>query len=606
MLLDLLLLSPLRILGGERVQGLLKRGFLLLLPRLFELELAGDERRVEPREEIPVPGPAGGGHFPVSAMPARLGAGDVQIEGHTRSPLLPFVLLLGVEFSGSQPVGEMDQLSLPGFDDLAAGLDLGLAAPDAEHAGIGVETKNSHAFELGHRGAEADLNAAALGGLDDLDQRRAFQQIDCGVIETRIGHAKGAPLEEPQKDTRREQHLGARIHAGSQHLPVFQEREIGPCRPNRPAVCANVAHREVNGAGPRADHVLRHRVFGTETDYRERPCGFHAAPLYPLAYNNRQLNTMGRQRLARIALAVAWAAGSAFGQVKIEPRSRASSKEPAIPSANLRVDTTLVLVPVTVNDELNHPITGLDKENFRVFDDKVQQTIGAFSTEDEPIALGLVFDTSGSMHNAIPEGRRAAAEFLQLADEHDEFFLVEFDSSARLAVPLTAETGSIRTEVLMTKSAGSTALIDGLYLAINEMKKSKKTKKAIVLISDGGENHSRYTPTEIKNLVTESDVLIYTVALGGRMDAEAGFGLGLMNRIAEMTGAHMYYGGASDLRDIALKIAIELRNRYVLGYTPMEQERDGRYHRIEVKVTPPRGLGKLRAHWRTGYYAPSD
>jgi len=295
----------------------------------------------------------------------------------------------------------------------------------------------------------------------------------------------------------------------------------------------------------------------------------------------------------------------AYGQVSGRPRSKRGSAEPAMPSANLRVDTNLVLVPVTVNDELNHPITGLEKENFQIYDENRPQTITSFSTEDEPIALGFVFDTSGSMRNALAGGRRAAAEFLKLANPEDEFFLVEFDTAPRLAIPLTSDTGTIRTEILMTKSGGSTALIDALYLAIHEIQKSKKSKKALVLISDGGENNSRYTGTEIKNVVQESDVLIYTVP-GGYQGADEWYGLGLMNRIAEMTGAHMYQAGAADLRDIAEKIAIELRNRYVLGYSPHDPVRDGRYHRIMVKLNPPRGLPKLRAHWRLGYNAPSD
>jgi len=272
-----------------------------------------------------------------------------------------------------------------------------------------------------------------------------------------------------------------------------------------------------------------------------------------------------------------------------------------MPSANLRVDTDLVLVPVTVNDELNHPITGLERENFRVYDDKVEQTLASFSTEDEPIALGLVFDTSGSMRSALPQGRSAAAQFLRLANPEDEFFLVEFDSSPRLTVPLTADTGSIHSEILLSHSGGQTALFDALYLAIHEMHKSKKTKKAIVLFSDGGENNSRYTQTELDRIVRESDVLIYTVMVSG-FDADPG----LMNRIAEMTGAHGFVAGSAEFSDIALKICIELRNRYVLGYRPPMMVRDGRYHRIEVKLVPPRGLPKLRAHWRLGYYAPSD
>jgi VWFA-related protein len=295
-----------------------------------------------------------------------------------------------------------------------------------------------------------------------------------------------------------------------------------------------------------------------------------------------------------------------FSQVTIEPRQRPGTRTPAIPSADLRVDTNLVLVPATVDDPFNRPITGLEKENFRVFEEKVEQTITSFVSEDEPIALGFIFDTSGSMAGALPDGRAAASEFLKLSNPEDEFCLVEFDTRPRLVIPLTANTSQIGLEVMMTKSGGSTALIDGLYMGINEIKKSKKTKRALVLISDGGENNSRYSPGEIKNVVREGGVLIYTVALSGGYNSDSAYGLGLMKQIAETTGAHMYEAGGSYLRDIAEKIGIELRNRYVLGYSPRDKSRDGKYRRIEVKVLPPRGLPKLTAHWRRGYYAPSD
>src|SRR6516165_4640635 len=135
----------------------------------------------------------------------------------------------------------------------------------------------------------------------------------------------------------------------------------------------------------------------------------------------------GRKRVWRIVFVLSLAVLKGRSQSSIGPRSQHPTKDSSLPSANLRVDTNLVLVPVTVNDLLQHPVTGLEKENFRVYDDRVEQSIAAFSTEDEPIALGLVFDTSGSMKGAIPAGRRAAAEFLKLADPEDEFFLVEFD-----------------------------------------------------------------------------------------------------------------------------------------------------------------------------------
>lgn len=310
---------------------------------------------------------------------------------------------------------------------------------------------------------------------------------------------------------------------------------------------------------------------------------------------------------ARIVIGVLLVLPALQAQVSIEPRVRhKKAAEPALPSATLRVDANLVLVPTTVNDDFNRPVTSLEKENFKVFDNKVEQRITSFSSDDEPIALGFIFDTSGSMGKLLPQGRAAAAEFLKLADPADEFFLVEFNSKPHLAIPLSSDASPIGLEVLMTKSGGSTALIDGLFMGIHEMHKSKKSKKALVLISDGGENNSRYSPGEIKDVVKESDVLIYTVAVAGDFNPDSESGLELMNGIAEMSGAHMFNAREADLPDIARKICIELRNRYVLGYAPSDRKRDGLYHRLAVKVVPPRGLPKLTAHWRSGYYAPTN
>ena len=277
-----------------------------------------------------------------------------------------------------------------------------------------------------------------------------------------------------------------------------------------------------------------------------------------------------------------------------------------MPAPNLRVDTNLVLVPTTVNDQFNRPITGLEKENFKIFDNGVEQAITSFSSEDEPIALGFIFDTSGSMHGLLPQGRAAASELLKFANPEDEFFLVEFDTRPRLVTPLTTNTSPIGLEVMMTKEGGSTAMIDALFMGIHEIHRSQKTKKALVLISDGGDNNSRYTPSEVKKVVRESDVLIYTVAIGAGHDADSESGLRWMTQVSETSGAHMFYARGFELADIAEKIGIELRNRYVIAYAPHDRQRDGRYHRIEVKLVPPRGLPKLTAHWRGGYYAPSN
>jgi len=299
-------------------------------------------------------------------------------------------------------------------------------------------------------------------------------------------------------------------------------------------------------------------------------------------------------------------------QGPLSPRTKTPAKDDTrkTPTPDLRIETNLVLIPVSVSDPLNRPVTGLERENFRVFDDRAEQKITAFSMEDQPVAVGLVFDTSGSMGDKLHQSRMAARAFFRTSNPEDEFFLVQFDSSPRLVVPLTSSAGSIENELVFTKSKGSTALLDGLMLALHEMRKSKKTKKALLVISDGGENNSRYTESEVKNILTETDCLVYSIGvfesyLGGRTSEEVG-GPSLLAKISESTGGRMFPASAAELPDIAMKIGIDLRNRYVLGYEPENQARDGKYHHVQVVVVPPRGLPKLQAHWRTGYYAPLE
>ena len=292
-------------------------------------------------------------------------------------------------------------------------------------------------------------------------------------------------------------------------------------------------------------------------------------------------------------------------QVTIEPRAKPPAKSDTLPTADIRVQTNLVLVPVTVNDLLNRPVSGLEKENFRVFENKVEQTITQFAMDDEPVAVGLIFDTSGSMGEKLRRSRMAAKEFFRTANPEDEFFLVEFDDKPRLEVPLTQDTGLIENQLVFSRSHGSTALLDAIYMGLHEMKKSKKNKKALLVISDGGDNNSRYTVTEVRRLVVESDVLIYAIGIfgGGSTPEEAG-GPSLLSQIAEQTGGRLFPSNMGDLPDTAKRIGIELRNRYVLGYSPSNQARDGKYRHIQVVLVPPRGLPKLQAHWRTGYNAP--
>ncbi len=211
------------------------------------------------------------------------------------------------------------------------------------------------------------------------------------------------------------------------------------------------------------------------------------------------------------------------------------------------------------------------------------------------------------MGDKLQRSRMAAREFFRIANPEDEFFLVEFDNAPKLRVPLTSDTGTIENELIFSKSHGSTALLDAVYLALHEMRRSKKNKKALLIISDGGDNHSRYSQKEVTNLVRESDVLIYSIGVfGGGTTPEEASGGDLLSKISEQTGGRLFEANPVELPDIAKKIGIELRNRYILGYSSPNQARDGRYHRITVQVVPPRGLPKLFAHWRLGYNAPVE
>jgi Ca-activated chloride channel homolog len=300
-------------------------------------------------------------------------------------------------------------------------------------------------------------------------------------------------------------------------------------------------------------------------------------------------------------------------KVQIVPRSSVmASPLVDVPRVDLRVDTTLVLIPVSVTDPLNRFVTGLEKDHFRLQEDNVDQTISHFASEDAPLSVGIVFDTSGSMGAKLQKSRQAVAQFCKTANPQDEFFLVQFNSAPELTVPFTTDPEEIQNRITFSQSRGRTALLDAIYLALHEMKKSKNPRKALLVISDGGDNSSRYTESEIKNLVREADVQVFGIGifepLGSRgRTAEEMDGPSLLSDIAEQTGGRAYpVENLNDLPDIAAKIGIELRNQYVLGYSSTNQGRDGRYRRVKVKVMQPRGLPPLRAFWRLGYYAPSQ
>jgi Ca-activated chloride channel homolog len=298
--------------------------------------------------------------------------------------------------------------------------------------------------------------------------------------------------------------------------------------------------------------------------------------------------------------------------VNIVPRSKSAEEAAPLPKANIRVDTNVVLVPVTVTDPLNRFVTGLEQESFEVYEDKIKQKIVSFGSEDAPLSIGIVFDTSASMGNKLERSRLSVAEFFKTANPEDEAFLVEFNDRPQLVVPLTHNLEDIQNQLTFTQSKGRTALLDGVYLALSTMKKARNPRKALIVISDGGDNNSRYTVSEVKNLVREADVQIYGIGIyenggnRGRTPEEL-TGPEMLSDLSEPTGGrHFVVENLSELPDVAAKIGIELRNQYVVGYSPSNQVRDGKYRKISIKLIQPRGLPTLHANFRTGYFAPTN
>ncbi len=302
--------------------------------------------------------------------------------------------------------------------------------------------------------------------------------------------------------------------------------------------------------------------------------------------------------------------------VSITPRTSTKSPEPnetvVDRRANIRVDTTLVLIPVSVTDPMSRFVTGLDKENFKLAENGIEQEISQFSSEDAPLSIGLVFDTSGSMGSKLQKSREAVKQFLKTANPEDEFFLIQFNDRPEMVIPFTPDTEEIENRLMFTQAKGRTALLDGVYMAMNQMKKARNPRKAILIISDGGDNSSRYTESEVKNAVREADVQIYAIGIfepiasRGRTPEEFS-GPTLLGELSEQTGGRRFeVGNLNELPDVAAKIGIELRNQYVLGYSPKNTVRDGKYRRVQVKLVKTTGLPQLKAMFRTGYYAPTE
>jgi Ca-activated chloride channel homolog len=273
----------------------------------------------------------------------------------------------------------------------------------------------------------------------------------------------------------------------------------------------------------------------------------------------------------------------------------------------IKVDVDLVLVPVTVTDPMNRLVTGLEKDNFVVQDGGERQEVRHFSAEDAPISLGVIFDFSGSMAEKMDKAREAVVEFFKTANPDDEFFMVAFGDKPTIISDFTQSVETIQGALLYNAPKGRTALMDGIYLGLAKMREARHTKKALLIISDGGDNHSRYTESEIKSLVKEADVQIYAIGIFSRTTPEEMSGPTTLAEITDVTGGRTFsIDNPNELPDVATKIGIELRNQYVLGYRPKNPAKDGKWRKIKVKLNAPKGLPPLTVYAKTGYYAPSE
>lgn len=306
---------------------------------------------------------------------------------------------------------------------------------------------------------------------------------------------------------------------------------------------------------------------------------------------------------------------SSEGAIEIIPRSVPKAAAPKAAASNtapvMRVDSSLVLIPVHVTTSGGASVTDLKKENFELFEDGVKQTITHFAQDDAPVSAGVLLDVSGSMRNKMAKASEAASEFFKFADPEDEFFLVEFNGRARLTVPFTRDWPGISAEIAAAKASGMTAMLDGIHLAVAQMKHARHTRKALVVVSDGGDNFSRRNLRELKATLIESDVQVYSLGIFDRdykvkHTPEERNGPTLLDQVALDTGGRTFPVSLDALPQIGAQIARELRNQYVLGYSPASPATDGKYHRVNLKLAAPGAENDLRTYYRQGYYAPGQ
>jgi len=296
---------------------------------------------------------------------------------------------------------------------------------------------------------------------------------------------------------------------------------------------------------------------------------------------------------------------STFGVRAQEPQPRVAiaprQTEPVrrASSSNLRFDVNMVLVPVSVTDALDRPFNTLSRDSFRVLEDGIEQQIVSFSQEEAPVSLGLLFDTSGSMKNRLDASVEAMKLLFQTTMPGDEYFVVQFADTAHLLGGFTSNPDEIHGRLGLVEARGWTALLDAIALGTHQMKSAKNQRRVLLILSDGADNNSRFSESEIRSMVLEGDLRVYGIGLYHRPK--------LLQQLAQETGGKVLIAQSlSELPDVVDRLSREVRSQYMLGYSSSNPHTDGKYRKVKVELVPPPGAPPLRASWRRGYYSPSE
>jgi Ca-activated chloride channel homolog len=276
----------------------------------------------------------------------------------------------------------------------------------------------------------------------------------------------------------------------------------------------------------------------------------------------------------------------------------------------LIVNSDLITVNVTLTDMYGRFVTGLTKEAFTILDDKEPQEITFFSDEDAPVSLGVIFDVSGSMgKDKIAKAREALKHFIETSHDGDEYFLIGFNHRSQVLLDRTRDSDALLTKLTYVQTKGQTALYDACYLGVEKVTRGTHPKRALLIISDGQDNSSRYTFSELRRILKETDVLIYAIGITdtGSPNGLDVVGQTILDELASVSGGRAFFPDtAAEMNEIFERIAIELRHQYSIGYKPKNFVNNGKWHKLKVKVAAPRGLPRLFVRTKDGYFATTQ